>query len=633
MWLLLEGVTTSDGGPVAVALPEGEFLVGRSSSCHLVVRQAEVSRRHLRLVRSGTTVDYQDLSSRGTLVNGVVKERATLGDGDRLTVGGVTLQLSAEVPPPGGGAGDGAPASAGTSGSGADRGHFRAFLDRLQRSTDTRELLERLLPGLVDLLGAERGFVLLRQGPERTGPLVPVVTHRLSDGDDLVSVSSTVYGRAIEQAALVVIDDTSHVVIDSSAGDDGPPSLAYLEPRAVVCGPLGTSDGAPFGALYLDKSCRGGGFPTERLQVLETVVGMASQLLAAADTRQRLLLERDKLAAFKLLAGGQDEFVWGESELSRGLAEMVDAVGGQDVSVLVTGETGTGKEMVARALHRRSPRRDGPFVPVNCAALPRDIIEAELFGAERGAYTGATERRIGRFELAAAGTLFLDEIGELPLELQVKLLRVLQERTLNRLGSNEVIPLDFRLICATNTDLEGAVQGGTFRQDLFYRINVFRLELPPLRERPADIMPLAEHFLTTLAARFGRTVAGFTPEATAALTSYGWPGNIRELRNAVERAVVVERTNLVMPSSLPIAPRNAGLETTDGVDDRSGGSDELAGLPSGYEDARVAFARIFFERALARHDGNLTAVAREAGIPRTTVYRRLRKIGLMVDDV
>ena len=626
MWLLLDEGNNTNAQALSIPLPEGEFIIGRGKACNLVLSKSSVSRRHVLLHREGNKVRYQDLSSRGALLNGLVTDSADLNPNDVITIDEVKFTFVDELPQASPTVEQALPV-AGISAVPAasmsqDWSPFRAFIDRLRRSSDPKDILERMLLGLVELLGAERGFVLLRSS-DREKKLIPVATHKLDSSEEVIAISSTIYNKAIAQKAPVVINDTSKLVADSLVGDEAPPSLAYIDPRVVVCGPL-LSEGRTFGVIYIDKGYLTGPFEQEHLQLFDTITGLASQLLAASETRKNLLLTRDRLAAFKTLAWENDEFILGKSEKAQELSSLIEAAGPQDVSVLITGETGTGKEMVARALHRVSPRREGPFVPVNCAALARDIIEAELFGSEKGAYTGATERRIGRFELAAGGTLFLDEIGELPLELQVKLLRVLQERTVMRVGGNKTIPLDFRLISATNAELEMAVQEGTFRQDLFYRINVFRVELPSLRDRKKDILVLAAHFLKSFAVRFGRSFKGFTDEARELLENHPWPGNIRELRNAIERAVVVERSSTVDVHSLPFSSTSATAQPGQGslVDE----------LPLGYEAARTAFERLFFERALERHDMNLTAVAREAGIPRTTVYRRLRKIGMLKEE-
>jgi two-component system response regulator PilR (NtrC family) len=242
----------------------------------------------------------------------------------------------------------------------------------------------------------------------------------------------------------------------------------------------------------------------------------------------------------------------------RTVRQMIDRVAPTDATVLVLGESGVGKALVAKALHECSLRQHGPFVKVNCAALPLELLESELFGYERGAFTGAYRQHPGRFELANSGTIFLDEIGEISPEVQVKLLRVLQERTFRRVGGTEETPADIRIIAATNRDLSKMVAAGDFREDLYYRINVIPVRLPALREREQDIPLLADHFVGKFAEQMKKEITGISGGALACLRSYPWPGNVRELENAIERAVALERTPAILPESLPEAVREAG---------------------------------------------------------------------------
>jgi DNA-binding NtrC family response regulator len=277
-----------------------------------------------------------------------------------------------------------------------------------------------------------------------------------------------------------------------------------------------------------------------------------------------------------------------------------------DATILVQGETGTGKEVLSRFIHAESARAQKPFVAVNCSALPESLIEAELFGHERGAFTGATNRRTGRFEAASGGTLLLDEITEIPQSVQVKLLRALQERQIERVGSNEVVRVDVRVIAVTNRDLRKEVREGRFRQDLFFRLNVITLNLPPLRERPTDIVLLSRHFLTRYAAAHGSKAEGFTPGALECLTSHSWPGNVRELENAIQRAVILCQDTLVgaehvlLEDSLvePVAPSGATVADME---------------------------RQLIMATLERLDGNRTHAAKALGVSVRTIRNRLRE--------
>jgi two-component system response regulator HydG len=306
----------------------------------------------------------------------------------------------------------------------------------------------------------------------------------------------------------------------------------------------------------------------------------------------------------------------GESSAMKQVYSVIDRVAGSSVDVLITGETGTGKELVARALHQRSRRAAASFVPVDCGAIPDALMEAELFGHERGAFTGADARRMGLIEFADGGTLFLDEIGELPLALQAKLLRVLQERRVRRVGARQETAVDVRVIAATSRNLDEMVERGEFRRDLFYRVNVVRIDLPPLRARGDDVGLLAEFFANRAAQEMGKPVSGLSMDAYQVLRGYHWPGNVRELQNAVRRAVAMTRSATAGVEDLPddiVAA--AGRAAGDGAE-------------TGFFAQRAAhmarFERQFLADLLTRHQGDVTAAAREAKLPRGTLYRLMK---------
>ena len=289
------------------------------------------------------------------------------------------------------------------------------------------------------------------------------------------------------------------------------------------------------------------------------------------------------------------------------LFHLVENLRASDATILLTGESGTGKEVLARAIHAKSSRQGNRFVGVNCAALPADLLESELFGHVRGAFTGAIRDRVGRVELAAGGTLFLDEIGDLPLQIQVKLLRFLQEKTFERVGDSHTRKADIRIIAATNADLRRAIAEGRFREDLYYRLRVIPIEIPPLRERREDIEPLARFLLIRVAAQHGRELR-FSPDAIRALLRYSWPGNVRELENAIEYAVAVGRGQTIQPEDLPLEVLEPAPIT-----------------------ARPAFADSeaqTLRAALEKHHWNREATARSLGIGRTTLWRKMRECGL-----
>ena len=295
----------------------------------------------------------------------------------------------------------------------------------------------------------------------------------------------------------------------------------------------------------------------------------------------------------------------GDSPRMRRVLDMIATVAGTDANVVIRGESGTGKELIARAIHAQSERRFFPIVALNCGSIPETLLESELFGHEKGAFTGAQYRRKGKIELAHGGTLFLDEIGDIPTKMQVDLLRVLETRRFHRLGGNQEIASDFRLVCATNRDLEALIAEGAFREDLFYRINVFVIDLPPLRDRPEDIPALTHHFIEKYAHAMGKPVKEVSPEVERLLVDYAWPGNVRELENAVERAMVIGRDTAILPEDLPLPLARSGPE------------------PEG--ETLAALERRHIERVLREEKGNITRAAATLGIDRGTLYNKLRR--------
>jgi len=341
--------------------------------------------------------------------------------------------------------------------------------------------------------------------------------------------------------------------------------------------------------------------------------------------------ERKRLADAARLAappGDEDAFhaLVGRSAPMRAVYRLLEKAAAVDATALLTGETGTGKELAARAIHYHSPRRERRFVPVNCGALPGELVESELFGHARGAFTGAAAAKPGLFQEAEGGTIFLDEVGELPLPAQVKLNRVLQEKEIRRVGETQATPVDVRVVAATHRELRDEVRAGRFREDLFYRLNVFSIALPPLRERPEDVPLLAAHFLEKHARALRRTLRGFSPEAMRVLAGHAWPGNVRELENVVERAVAVAGGEQVEPDDLPPDLVASGAAPATGP--------VLAALP--YKDAvagaRDRITRDYLVALMTELGGNVTRAAERAGLERESLHRLLRKHGLRSED-
>ena len=323
----------------------------------------------------------------------------------------------------------------------------------------------------------------------------------------------------------------------------------------------------------------------------------------------------------------------GQSPAMRELLEMIAYVAPTEATVLISGESGTGKELVATALHRNSARRDGPLVRVNCAALVENLLESELFGHEKGAFTGADRRREGKFRQAEGGTIFLDEISETSPAMQAKLLRVLQEHELQRVGGQETLRVDVRVLAASNRVLAEAVAAGKFREDLFYRLNVVTLEVPPLRRRREDISLLADHFLEKFAARNRRRVQGITPAAMDLLLRHDWPGNVRELENAIERGVILMRGEYLDSRDLPLSLQGPLKQQAAGPDQGlaagpNGGWQQGAAAPASLEEAE----KLVLEKTLAATGGNRSEAARRLNITRKTLLSKIKKYGLAADD-
>jgi len=349
----------------------------------------------------------------------------------------------------------------------------------------------------------------------------------------------------------------------------------------------------------------------------EEVIRAARKAVEVARLGRELDSLRDEVSERRLSAEGE---LIGQSPSMREVFKLIGKTAPTDAAVLITGESGTGKELVARAIHRHSHRTGGPLVAVNCPAIPESLLESEMFGYERGAFTGAVRDQAGRFEAAAGGTVFLDEIGDLPASTQAKLLRTLQEHVVERLGGLS-ISVDFRLIAATNRDLKRLVAEGQFREDLYYRLNVVRIHVPPLRERRADVLPLAEEFLWRHGKGRADASRGFTEEATRLLLAYDYPGNVRELENIVQRALVLARSVLITAADLPMP---LGGETESGTSLLRGA--ELLSRPLG--EAVQILEREMIRRALVRCQGNKAEAARLLGITRQLLYTKLKELGI-----
>lgn len=458
---------------------------------------------------------------------------------------------------------------------------------------DPDELLDRVMDEALRTMNAERGLLVLTGGKE---PEVRVARDIEGPIDRALSeLSQTALREVLERRE-------ARVYLDAPGSFPASQSIIIGQVRSIAIAPLVTR-GRPVGAIYLDSRSNRHTFPEEVLPFLQAFAGIAALAIENARLYRSLSAETGELRACLRDWQHFPEIV-GSSRAMQDVLAMMNRVMPTDAAVLITGETGTGKELVARAIHYNGPRAAGPFVPVNCGAMPGNLLEAELFGHRRGAFTGAVVDRKGLFEAADGGTIFLDEVAELPLELQPKLLRVLQDGEVRRVGESRAFHVDVRVISATNRDLAALLREGGFRDDLYYRLNVIPLALPPLRQRREDVALLAGHFLARSAERLKKPVSGISPAALELLTGHSWPGNVRELENAIERAVVLatgerlEAEDVMLGEPVAIAPAD--------------------------DEATVAEIekRVVLER-LARFNGNRTRTAASLGIARRTLLNKL----------
>ncbi|HYK22067.1 MAG TPA: sigma 54-interacting transcriptional regulator, partial [Pyrinomonadaceae bacterium] len=535
---------------------EETVLIGRETAANLCIADASVSRRHSKIEKKDEGFVVTDLESlNGTFVNDVPIKSRLLEHGDRLRIGdsqflfltheGEATSKSSEVR-----LDEAHVASGSTLQIRFDDAVYLMARDlsALMKVSTTinsirglDDLLQRLLELLFEVVPAQRGAVLLtNEGSFETSFVFGL--DRVRGKDQAVNVSRTIVQQVLRDGVALIASDPQ---TEPSLATQ---SLIATRAHSVMCVPLIMVD-RKLGVLYLDTTHPRDQFNRDHLQLVAAIAGIAAVAIENARQFEWLATENERLLADVNI----EHNMVGESPAMQRIYHFISKVAPKDSTVLISGESGTGKELAARAIHRNSKRVQKPFMGVNCAALNESLLESELFGHEKGSFTGAFAQKKGRLEVADGGTVFLDEIAELTPPLQVKLLRVLQEREFERVGGTVTIKVDLRVIAATNKNLEEAIEAGQFRQDLYYRLNVVSLEMPALRERREDIMLLANYFADRYSTKCNRRLNGFSSEARACLTSYDWPGNVRELENAIERAVVLGTTDLILAEDLPEA--------------------------------------------------------------------------------
>ena len=612
-------------------IDESEAVIGRGSDCNIRLVDSSVSRVHVRLESRDGRVVMKDVDSRnGTFVNGVRVSEAELSPGDELGMGShvlvlegddqqddqelthtvrllegpaegqcrpvVTLPLG-DVKLTGPGEVSGSQDVAGLQ---EDRRKL-ALLYELGRTVhgehDVKALLGRIMDWVFRVVDADRAFMMLR---DERGELIPRVVRKRKglEDDREITVSRTIVDRVLK-------DETSVLSHDAMADErfNGSRTVGLFGIRSAMCVPV-KGKNSMLGVIHVDRTLSESRFSRADLELLTAVAGIAATAIENAETRERMSRENE---ALKQELEGRWQLV-GASPCMKELRGTLERVAVVDSTVLLRGESGTGKELAARTIHRLSSRHDRPFICVNCTLLGETLLESELFGHEKGAFTGAIARRMGRFEAADGGTVLLDEIGAIGANVQLKLLRILENQEFERVGSTRTMRVNVRIIAATNEDLEAAIQAGRFREDLYYRLKVIQVELPPLAQRIDDIPLLAEYFLGLAVEEVGRKVDGISEEAMDMLVSYRWPGNVRELRNALERAVVHGSGGQIRPEDLPADLRAAP---------RGGSSMLLSEME-----------RVHIKQVLVQTGWNKSRAAELLGVSRTRLDRKIAAYGL-----
>ena len=603
-----------------LSITDSPAIIGREKAATLCVPDHSVSRRHSQIEQDGTEIRVTDLDSlNGTFVNDVPVKRRKLEHGDRIRIGSSLFLFLHEADAPSESSDVQFDDSQSLSGSTI---HFRfndalylmaRDLSALMKVSTTinvirglLELQKKLLELMFEVVPAKRGAILLADSSETEGEAEfssVFALDRLNGPDETIKVSRTVARQVLRDGTGLLIggrDNRARLELES---------LANAQTSSVLCVPF-IMAGRSLGVLYLDTNEPDVYFDSDHLQLASAIAAITAGAIENARHIEWLESENKRLIA----DAGIEHSMVGESRRMRHVYQLISKVAPTDSSVLITGESGTGKELVARAIHQNSKRSVKPFVAVNCAALTETLLESELFGHEKGAFTGALAQRNGRLEIADGGTLFLDEIGELSAPLQVKLLRVLQEREFERVGGTRTIKVDIRLLAATNRNLEDLITQGLFRQDLFYRLNVLQMEMPPLRERPEDIPLLAKYFAVKYGEKCNRKITGISSEAQKRLVSYDWPGNVRELENALERAVVLGATDVILLEDLP----EAILET----------ETRTMPAPTKYHEAVAATKKQIIVQAMNQTQGNYTEAAKLLGVHPNYLHRLIRNLNL-----
>jgi len=476
------------------------------------------------------------------------------------------------------------------------------FTENISGKYDIEELLNILIDSIIDVTGAANGFLILHRNRDDYDFTVARNVNRQTIANADMYVSDSIIRRVLETGKPIIVSDAlSDEEFKTSA------SVLSLKLTSVMCVPIKEA-GELLGIIYVGNNNIVNLFSHDTLLVLEIFASQAALVIKNALLVNEL--QQDKAKLEEQLDAMRMGSIIGSCDSIKEVFRKIEKIAKVDVPVLVTGETGTGKELVAKEIHNKSPRSSGPFVVINCGAIPETLLESELFGHKRGAFTGAMYDKPGKFKLANGGTLFLDEIGDMPLSLQVKILRAIEERSVVPVGGNRTEDVDIRIIAATNRDLEDDIREGKFREDLFYRLNVIHIGLPPLRDRESDIELIARYFLQKQTIEYKRPhIKGFSPAAKKMMEQYRWPGNVRELMNRIKKAVILCEQSLIDPEDLELSEKR---------------KEELAIRP--LAQAREEWQKNYILQALKKNQGNRTRTAQMLDVDPRTIFRYLEKI-------
>ena len=575
--------------------------IGRSKRNDLAADDPKMAPQHAHILSDGDSLMLSSLDPKAALlVNGRPRRNYELRDGDILTLGDTEFTFDArqeearvvESPSPAKPRKRAKPAA-----DDANVERLFRFSEKLLAGQPLGTLFKTLLDSVIAATGADKGFLLVMRDGKVSIPAARNVD-KVDLGDDLSQISDTIVARVLrERRPLIISDALSDTVFGQSR------SVVDLKLSSVMCVPLVARDQL-LGILYVGNDSIADLFTDGDLGQLTIYAGWTSIIVQNALLMDQLRSDNERLR--EALARGTGKIIGSSPEMTS-VFRTIERVAPTDISVLLLGETGTGKELVAREIHAQSDRDGKPFVSINCGAIPESLLESELFGHIKGAFTGAVNHKIGKFEAADGGTLLLDEIGEMPLTLQVKLLRVIQERAIEKVGEVKSRPVDIRIVSATNKDLDKEVAEGRFREDLFYRLHEIAIQLPALRERGDDVVEIAQHLLKRYSADYGGKAKGFTHEALRGMRNYFWPGNVREMENRIKKAVVMGDRPLVGPDDLGFKPEE--------VQPRF---DTLA-------VAREAFQLEYIRAALMAHNWNKAQTAKTLDVDPRTIFRYVEK--------